>query len=231
MKKILELRSRGLLTEQQILTAGRFKKNPQAFKLSPTLFRVLHDVIIKERGFEEIERQRGWSARSCKVLVSVLLYSLEECDGMVWDADEKTSDKELVEFLRADDIEMLTSAMSLLGLTETLARLFLILARSNGPASKETIHRRLYCEEMDDTPSLKSLDVMVCLLRKKLPPGMKIETIWGIGYELKSAESLKRNQHWAELQNEGHSLRKIADVFGVQASTVKRAIDNLPVWT
>lgn len=60
MKIIMEMRARGSLTEQQVLTAARFRKDPQRIRLAPTLWRTLHDVVIRERNLGEIEQSRGW---------------------------------------------------------------------------------------------------------------------------------------------------------------------------
>lgn len=49
-------------------------------------------------------------------------------------------------------------------------------------ATKEFIYRALY--PSDDHVQLKIVDVMVCHLRRKLPPTIVIETVWGRGYRV-----------------------------------------------
>lgn len=56
-------------------------------------------------------------------------------------------------------------------------------------ATKEAIHTILYGDESDGGPDPKIIDVFVCKMRPKLEPArIKIETVWGDGYEL-TAES------------------------------------------
>ena len=87
MRVIFRLRATGHLTEQQVLTAARFGKDPNRFRLAPTGFRFLHDVIIKETELERLEKSRGWAARSAKVVLSVLLHMIEETEGVFWSAE------------------------------------------------------------------------------------------------------------------------------------------------
>ena len=64
MKNVMRLHATKHLTEQQVLTAARFAHDPNRFKLSPTMFRVLRQIVIEERPLEELEKERGWPARS-----------------------------------------------------------------------------------------------------------------------------------------------------------------------
>jgi DNA-binding response OmpR family regulator len=51
----------------------------------------------------------------------------------------------------------------------------------NGFVTKQTLHNAVY--GMDgDGPGIKILDVQLHHIRKKLPPGERIETVWGQGY-------------------------------------------------
>lgn len=194
MRAVLYLRSRGLLTEQQVVTAMRFKKDPSAFRLAPTLTRFLHDVIVKDRGLEEIERTRGWSVRSAKVLLSQLLFALEECDGMFWDDGETEREtvedlRDTIDFLTATDVTEISKLMVEHGLSRRLARLLMILRRAGGPVDAETLYRRLYADLNEaDWPSGGTLSVHIHDLRKRLPSGMSIVNIRGVGYYLAAGQ-------------------------------------------
>ena len=53
----------------------------------------------------------------------------------------------------------------------------------HGRASKDRLYFALYGQN-DDPPDAKIIDVFVCKIRKKLPEGVEIKTIWGAGYEM-----------------------------------------------
>ena len=120
MNVILRLRHGGFLTEQQVLTAARFRRSPQTFKLSPTLFRVLHEVIVDDVSLETLERRRGWPARSAKAIISLLLSAIEECSG-IWfpRSPEACGDDaaEYIEYLTGASVEWIAWAMDEYGLT------------------------------------------------------------------------------------------------------------------
>lgn len=189
MKNVMMLRRRGLLTEQQVLTAVRFKKNPNDFKLAPTLFRICFDLIVRDVPLEQVEKQRGWAARSAKVLLSQMLYALEEVQGIWWgdDLPEEAHDKDdTIRFLTGDDDQEISKLIVAYGFTGLEARMFLILTRDKDRVlSKETILRRLYHRHNDndnDFPETNIVDVWVCKLRKKMPSEWTIKTVWGEGY-------------------------------------------------
>ena len=62
----------------------------------------------------------------------------------------------------------------------------------HGRVSKERLYFALYGQS-DDPPDPKIIDVFVCKIRKKLPEGVEIKTIWGAGYEMphKCVEALR----------------------------------------
>lgn len=62
-----------------------------------------------------------------------------------------------------------------------------ILLKANGRCvSKEFIYRAIYGHRAEsDQPELKSVDVLICTLRKKLKPrGIEIRTKWATGHYL-----------------------------------------------
>lgn len=141
MKNIHRLRARKFLTEQQMLTAARFYKNPQNFsRISPTLFRILREIIIDEVPLEVMEERRGWPARSAKCLVSVLLFALEESDGIFWsDMEDPQADvRAALEYLVDGDGTEISELQHAFGLTLNEAKVFrLLLIKMGEPVTKE----------------------------------------------------------------------------------------------
>ncbi len=74
----------------------------------------------------------------------------------------------------------------LLGLTASEARVFGSLVKRT-MLSKEQIGAVLYADRKDrELPDLKIVDVYVCKIRAKLERfGIRIETVWGHGYEVR----------------------------------------------
>lgn len=70
------------------------------------------------------------------------------------------------------------------GLTPTETRVYAHLA-SRERATKESIYQALYSGAVGENVEIKIIDVFVCKIRKKLRPfGVRIATIWGVGYRL-----------------------------------------------
>jgi len=66
-----------------------------------------------------------------------------------------------------------------------------LLMRRNR-ATKDQMMTMLYADRPDEEPDSKTLDVMICKMRKKLRPhGVEIRTIHGAGYELPSTSREK----------------------------------------
>lgn len=69
---------------------------------------------------------------------------------------------------------------------------------THGRMSKARIYHTLYGQQHEsEQPEPKIVDVFVCKVRKKLPKGVKIETIWGDGYAVnaESAARIKKLAH------------------------------------
>ena len=254
MKNIQTLQRRGMLTDQQILQAYRFVQNPSGFTLAPTQFRILKDLLVDEIPLEVYEKQRNWAARSAKVVLGVLLFSLQEIQGTVApqalndnnleDHDPVTAEEE-VEYLKADDFADILPLVQEYGFTPREARLFLILKRAPSmQVGKEAILTRLYADQIDDAPQLKIIDVFICKMRKKLEGTVwEIETIWGAGYKLvhapllpppsavdklKSADTFERDMTWyIRHVYESVPMRTLAADAKVAPSTVMRAIHKI----
>lgn len=251
MKNVHTLQRRGMLTDQQILQAYRFVRSPESFSLAPSQFRVLKDLLIDEIPLEVYEKQRSWSARSAKVVLGVLLFSLQEINGTCVleptnnnNAEPVTLEEE-VDYLKADDFADIMPLVQEFQFTPREARLFLVLKRAPGmQAGKEAILTRLYADQIDDAPSLKIIDVFICKMRKKLEgTTWAIETIWGAGYKLvqspllpppSAAETLKtsgtfeRDMIWYTRHvYDSVPMRQLATEAQVAPSTVMRAIHKI----
>jgi DNA-binding response OmpR family regulator len=72
-------------------------------------------------------------------------------------------------------------------LTQSQKKFFNILLRQKGKiCTKEFILQKMYGKKTkkgDKIPEPKIIDVLICAIRKKLPPN-SIKTIWGRGYKL-----------------------------------------------
>lgn len=236
MQNVHRLRAIRFLTEQQVVTALAFYQDPNRFRLAPTLFGVLHEIIIQNESLEKIEERRGWPARSAKAILSILLHSLEETRGAFWsDADVPESVEEMkatVEYITGDSLVDQGEVMQRFGATQKEAKLFLILERAKGSVvSKDQIMSRLYdARQIDEVPDLKIVDVFICKLRAKIENrGYKIKTLWGAGYSLHhetDTDISKRDAEWFDQHKggTGMSMREIARKAHVQPSTVMRAI-------
>lgn len=195
MQVIHDMHRRGTLSAGQVDAAKRWREDPYKVMLAPILFRIMHDVCIKELWLETIEEKHGWPARSAKAIIGLILTAISECDGFLI-AKPEVADaalREQVAFLTAADVDAIFEPMRMLGLTQVEARLFTILQRAQGTAlSKDMLHRRLYADLHDaDMPEIKTIDVHVCKLRAKLAKAgatFCIETVWGVGYRMEETK-------------------------------------------
>lgn len=236
MQNVHRLRARRFLTEQQVLTAFHFYQDPNRFKLSPTLFAILREIVIEEVPLEKMEEQRGWPARSAKAILSILLFSMEETRGIFWsDADINPEVEELkatVDYITGDSIIDQADVMQRFRFTGREAKLFLILERAEGAAiSKDTLLTRLYDDKIDDPPDMKIIDVFIFKVRQKLEgSGYRIDTIWGAGYSMTHevvgpSKLQERDADWfVRHMEKGEPLREIARKASVQPSTVLRGV-------
>jgi DNA-binding response OmpR family regulator len=80
-------------------------------------------------------------------------------------------------------------------LTRSEANLFAVLfsqGEQGRIATKEFLYEALYWHVGENAePTTRILDVYVCKIRKKLPPGVKIETVWGRGWRLAPGEAIE----------------------------------------
>jgi DNA-binding winged helix-turn-helix (wHTH) protein len=235
MQNVHRLRAIKFLTEQQTLTAFKFFQSPNSFNVSPTIFRILREVIILETPLEVMEEKMGWPARSAKAILSVLLFALEETEGLFWRDLEESPDiedlKATVDYLTGDSIPEQSEVMQRFYATQKEAKLFLILQRSKGEVvRRDTILNRLYdAHEIDKVPDAKIIDVFVCKLRPKIEKaGFRIENVWGEGYRLIFAgtevQANRDMEWWKAHAKDGVSMREIARRSHVAPSTVLRGI-------
>jgi DNA-binding winged helix-turn-helix (wHTH) protein len=226
MKRIQTLYARGHLTSRQLLTAQRFASNPNRFCLAPTLFQVLHQVIIRDRALEELEREKGWPRRSAKILVSVLLHSLEECEGMLW-ADEDYALDMLRREREVDRAALEVAEISQArGVTLFQARLFRRLLNDMGrPVTREALLRAMYEDRREaDWPEGRGLDVQISGLRAALPDGLRIVCVRSVGYQLEDTASEARLARWREEHGAGRTIQEIAEAAGWPEFKVAEAL-------
>lgn len=184
MENVMRLRQLGHLTETQVITAGKFMRNPESFRLAPTFYRFMREIVIENRSLELMEKERGWPARSAKGILSFMLRGLEEAGAISTEASPLQS--ELVSYMAGtDEIERM-ALMKRFKLPATKARLLLILINNEGECvRKQTLMNRLYVEKPNDAPQTKIIDVFVCHIRKAIEGSeYQIETVWGEGYML-----------------------------------------------
>lgn len=88
----------------------------------------------------------------------------------------------LLKEIQLPSTSLVENLKSRLELTGKEAMIVATLMR-HGRASKDRLYFALYGQN-DDPPDAKIIDVFVCKIRKKLPKGVEIKTIWGAGYEM-----------------------------------------------
>ena len=71
------------------------------------------------------------------------------------------------------------------GLTRKEAEIYGVLRRRRF-ARRDALYTVVY-GLADAAPESRVMDVMICNLRKKLPPGERIVTVWGQGFRLEGA--------------------------------------------
>lgn len=234
MKNIMTLSRRGMLTDNQVLTAHTFMRNPNSYQLAPSFYRVAYDLIVKEEPLEEYEQKRGWSARSAKVVLGLILHAMQEIGGThVERSEDESTDKEKLLWLTGNNDAATTADLCRrYGFTGNEARLFLIMHRATGVLDKQTMHNRLYADRIDEAPDTKIIDVIVCKIREKIKgTHWRVETAWGVGYQLVQtevldAEELSRDLPAYALHVEaGLSYRDIATRLNLgAASTALRMV-------
>lgn len=90
--------------------------------------------------------------------------------------------------LEAVDEHMIMLVMRTFKFTPTMARMFVALLR-RPEMTKPALHLVTQPEgaSPEEPTEMKIVDVYVCKMRKKLPPEIVIETIWGRGYAISKA--------------------------------------------
>ena len=241
MKSIHRLRSRGHLTETQALTALRFWRSPNAFRLAPTLFRILREIVIDEVPLEEIEARRGWPARSAKAILAVILHAMEETDGLFWGEGTQDDARAILEYLHDLDGQELAELCERFALTPQQGRVMAALNRRFGEVvTHEALIRQVFAgtDEVSDAQAQIGT-VMVPLRRKLRPAGLVIRLQRGVGYALEHAPGSgglaraaerardEARAEWRALRDrQGLSLREIARRTGHHASTIQRALQR-----
>lgn len=191
MKTIHRLRAAGRLTETQMLTAFRFYRNPNTFRMAPSTFRILREIIIDEVPLEVLEERRGWSARSAKVVLSVLLNAIEEVEGDFWPIDDSADDAALAQvaeyFVNGDQTEVMR-LQTALGLSKLEARVLrLLLINFGSPVSIEALFQATYFDDDPPHDGKKTLSVRISHIRKRIAKlDLKVKCLHSAGYLLYS---------------------------------------------
>ena len=236
MRTIVYLQKRGFLTEMQVMVAYQFSRAPNQFHLAPSLFRVLHDVVIREKALQQIETEKGWPVRSAKQIVSLLLTALLECRGDTLRAGHDPATLEAmtnqIAFLTGDDPKRQLDVMREFGFTQLEARIWLIMQNApNQEITNDVLQRRLEADRDEDYASSELIKTKICHMRKKIADTRySIETMWGVGYRIKH-KSIASDTHLSGAIDmyvanviHGQSMRAIARAHGVEPSTVLRSI-------
>lgn len=107
------------------------------------------------------------------------------------EADLRRSEREQQDLSRevdrviADALKDVPEFRGDLGLSKTETSFLSVLAKKAGRiVTKEALMTLLYADKVDDAPDEKVIDVWVCKIRPKLPPGLTIDTVHGQGYRL-----------------------------------------------
>lgn len=192
MKCILKLQSDGVIGPQHVIAAQKWRDDYTRMFLSPSMFRIMHDAVIKGMGVVEIEVKHNLPARSAKAILHLILTSLDECEGIFFASplDVEDSFSHEREYLTGTNIIEQSELMEKFGFTATEARLFMILRNAKKFETRVTIHTRLYADRDDDAPDLKIIDVLICKMRPKLAgSGYAIEGLHGMGIRLKQTKT------------------------------------------
>lgn len=102
---------------------------------------------------------------------------------------------ELKRLLRTDpSVEFVTAAKKVFAVRPQAVRILWVLWDCKSK-SKDVVFNALWGESLDPA-DIKSLDMLICLLRAAIKPcGAKIETIWGHGYQLSPESRAKIAAH------------------------------------
>lgn len=233
MEPVYRLHAAGHLTDRQLATAIAYGRRPHTFKLPPVMHGILHHIVVRGRTLMDLEEDRGWSARSAKVVLRVILDALEETGGEVVEEEDEDALKarELVDYLCGEDADEAGQLQVRFDLTNLEARLVMILMAGDGRVlSREQIMRRLYVHQSSgEVPDPKIVDVFVSKLRAKLDrrrAPFRIVTVWGTGYLIEHSEASTEADDEVVRQQvlTGRSMRDVARERGVQPSTIMRAV-------
>lgn len=238
MRTIINMQKRGYLSEMQVMAAFRFSRAPNQFQLAPSLFRVLHDVVIAEKTLTEVETEKGWPVRSAKQIVSLLLHALVECRGdQVRGGIDSASVENMehrISVLTGNDPSGQMEVMRKFAFTAQQARIWLIImAAPNREITKDILIARLEGERHDDLLTEENLKVQVCKMRAKIQGSCwSIETVWGVGYRivvkaLNDPKLVDAIDCYVAHVIGGVSMRQLARQKGVEASTVLRRIRKI----
>jgi hypothetical protein len=192
MKTVIRLHHSGHLTEQQLLIANKFARAPQTFRLAPTLFRFMYEVIVEGQDIERLEKARGWPPRSAKLLLSQLLFALQEVKGMGFGDLEGPIDREMddvVDHLIGADVAEIVRLKRKYKASLLQTRLLLIFLRDRSTIPTEALLSRLYADKPEvDIPDISVLNVHIHKLRKLIAKDFRIELERGVGYRLVPVE-------------------------------------------
>jgi DNA-binding response OmpR family regulator len=72
------------------------------------------------------------------------------------------------------------------GLTR-LEKVMLGFLLKRGRASHQAIFDFVYAGDPGGGPHIETLKTRICMIRRKLPPGVEIRNVWGEGYEIPPA--------------------------------------------
>ena len=126
-----------------------------------------------------------------------------------WEPGRRREQRKPDDALNLDDSVLVDLCMQRFHLTPTEARALVPIIKRNS-VTKENVHAAINAARVpgDRECSLKMVDVIVCKIRKKLPEGITIETLWARGYCMKAETRVKVSEMLKEYGEQYNAMQR-----------------------